>query len=167
MPKKKEKGRAASNPDTRRIKTLIAAVEEALKAPVIETASLTKIRDGYLALHRDDKPSFFSLLLDRGEVRPEDLIPLTEDAREARKDPALWRNLMVKLRSGVESPRWRLFRQFISLPGGLKFLLDLRADILAAQHQGAPDLEPLDDDLKRLFESWFQNGFLFLKEITL
>ncbi|MDY6851575.1 MAG: malonyl-CoA decarboxylase family protein, partial [Thermodesulfobacteriota bacterium] len=84
-----------------------------------------------------------------------------------RKDPALWRTLMVKLRSSVESPRWRLFRQFISLPGGLKFLLDLRADILAAQYQGAPDLEPLDDDLKRLFESWFQNGFLFLKEITL
>ena len=116
---------------------------------------------------RDEKTSFFSLFLDRVEVKPKDLVPLTEDVQEARKDPALWRNLMVKLRSGVESPRWRLFRQFISLPGGLKFLLDLRADILAAQHQGAPDLEPLDDDLKRLFESWFQNGFLFLKEITL
>jgi hypothetical protein len=56
----------------------------------------------------------------------------------------------------------RAFRRFLNASGGLKFLLDLRADVLAA----SLDLGPIDEEIAYLFTSWFQYGFLFLQEIT-
>ncbi len=56
----------------------------------------------------------------------------------------------------------RAFRRFLNASGGLKFLLDLRADVLAAPS----DLGPIDEEIAYLFTSWFQYGFLFLQEIT-
>ena len=60
----------------------------------------------------------------------------------------------------------RVFRRFLNVSGGLKFLLDLRADVLAAERQSELDLAPIDEEISYLFNSWFQYGFLFLQEIT-
>ena len=51
--------------------------------------------------------------------------------------------------------------------GGLKFLLDFSGDLLAIQRYSTFDLSPLDSDIVFLFEMWFQEGFLYLEEITL
>jgi hypothetical protein len=56
----------------------------------------------------------------------------------------------------------RAFRRFLNASGVLKFLLDLRADVLSA----SLDLDPIDEEIAYLFTSWFQYGFLFLQEIT-
>jgi hypothetical protein len=66
----------------------------------------------------------------------------------------------------MESPRIEAFRRFLNISGGLKFLLDLRADVVTAQRQASADLTLLDEDIAHLFNSWFQAGFLFLQEIT-
>ena len=128
---------------------------------------LGKIKDSYLQLTLEERPYFFLKLLERIETRPEKVDSLIQGLTEARGDDNKWRQALVSLRTGIGSPRLKVFRRFIGIPGGLKFLLDLRADILTAQRYSPFFLEPLDHDLVLLFESWFQDGFLFLEEISL
>lgn len=65
----------------------------------------------------------------------------------------------------LEAPRIRLLTQFNALPEGIKFLVDMRADLLAvAKKDGA--LPGLEEDLKGLLASWFDIGFLELRHIT-
>ncbi|MCW5731741.1 MAG: malonyl-CoA decarboxylase family protein [Alphaproteobacteria bacterium] len=68
------------------------------------------------------------------------------------------------LRKALVAPRESLLRQFNALPQGIKFLVDLRAELLHFQRQD-PALQILDDDLLRLLAGWFDIGFLDLREI--
>ena len=70
-----------------------------------------------------------------------------------------------RLRLALGSPRIRIVKQFNLLPDGVKFLVDLRADILRYL-RAQPELEPLDDELYSLFGSWFDIGNLELTRIT-
>jgi malonyl-CoA decarboxylase len=65
----------------------------------------------------------------------------------------------------LESPRLRLLTQFNALPEGVKFLVDMRAEILNFLPQ-EPSLAPLERDLKGLLATWFDIGFLELKRIA-
>lgn len=69
------------------------------------------------------------------------------------------------MKEALTPPRLRLLRQFNALPEGVKFLVDLRADLLAVRDM-SPQLAALDDDLRALLESWFDLGFLDLRQIT-
>ena len=71
----------------------------------------------------------------------------------------------ARLRVALNAPRAKFFTQFNLLPEGVKFLVDLRADLLAALPQ-APALEVLKVELDGLLESWFDPGFLELRRIT-
>lgn len=71
----------------------------------------------------------------------------------------------AKLRKILTPPHLKLLTQFNALPQGVKFLVDLRAD-LRSYLDGDPLLESLDNDLKELLISWFDIGFLDLKRIT-
>lgn len=68
------------------------------------------------------------------------------------------------LRQALQPPRLRLLTQFNALPEGVKFLVDLRADLLALRSDD-PYLQGLDDDLRELLLSWFDTGFLDLRGI--
>ncbi len=70
----------------------------------------------------------------------------------------------AQLRRALEPPRIRLLTQFTTIPEGVKFLVGLRADLLA--HIDAdPLLAALESDLKGLLASWFDVGFLELRRI--
>ena len=84
--------------------------------------------------------------------------------RAAANDAELSR-AEARLRIALDAPRAKFFTQFNLLPEGVKFLVDLRADLLAALPQ-EPALEVLRVELDGLFESWFDPGFLELKRIT-
>ncbi|MBW2091719.1 MAG: malonyl-CoA decarboxylase family protein [Deltaproteobacteria bacterium] len=156
-----------SKSNKHRVAAMVQNAKTALETSMIEQGILQELKNSYSLLTAEDKKDFFSKLLDTIEVQPDEIHPLLEQVTSALNDPPLWRQALVELRSSIESPRLKLFRSFISLPGGLKFLLDLRADILTLRRQGMPYLGPLDHDLIYLFESWFQGGFLFLSEISL
>ena len=128
---------------------------------------LNAVQTTYKTLNLDEKTLLFSMLIETVEVTNEKLMPLIQTFTENQEDPVKWRQTLDALRLEIESPRKRLFEHFIRLPGGLKFLLNLRTDVLSAQRQAPMDLSPLDHDLIDIFESWFQYGFLFLEEITL
>ena len=71
----------------------------------------------------------------------------------------------ARLRVALNAPRAKFFTQFNLLPEGVKFLVDLRDDLLAALPQ-VPALEVLKVELDGLLESWFDPGFLELRRIT-
>jgi malonyl-CoA decarboxylase len=71
----------------------------------------------------------------------------------------------ARLRVALNAPRAKFFTQFNLLPEGVKFLVDLRADLLAVLPK-APALEVLKVELDGLLESWFDPGFLELRRIT-
>jgi len=84
--------------------------------------------------------------------------------REAADDIARG-HAEARLRIALDAPRAKFFAQFNLLPEGVKFLVDLRADLLAfLEHE--PALDVLRVELDGLLESWFDPGFLELRRIT-
>ena len=69
------------------------------------------------------------------------------------------------LRTAVTSPRSKILTQFNALPDGLKFLVDLRADLLRFREKN-PELAVLDCELREQLTSWFDVGFLQLERIS-
>jgi len=69
------------------------------------------------------------------------------------------------LRRALIAPRVRLLTQFNVLPEGVKFLVDMRAD-LDRIGRGESALVAVERDLKDLLVSWFDIGFLELRRIT-
>jgi malonyl-CoA decarboxylase len=69
------------------------------------------------------------------------------------------------LRDALVGPRLRLLTQFNGLPEGVKFLVDMRAELLPLVC-GNVAMQALESDLKELLASWFDLGFLELARIT-
>ena len=65
----------------------------------------------------------------------------------------------VHLRRALVSPRTRLLQRFAVFPQGMRFLVDLRAELLP-QLKGDKRLLPLDAELEQLFSTWFDVAFL-------
>lgn len=59
----------------------------------------------------------------------------------------------------------RLFRRFNNQPDGLRFLVDLRADMLRWRKQ-VSGLQALDKTLENLLSAWFDVGLLDLRRLT-
>ncbi len=70
----------------------------------------------------------------------------------------------ARLRRVLEPPRLRLLTQFTAIPAGIKFLVDLRAFLLA-NGEDDPLLAALEVDLNTLLASWFDVAFLDLQRI--
>jgi malonyl-CoA decarboxylase len=71
----------------------------------------------------------------------------------------------ARLRGAMRSRRLRILTQFNAIPQGVKFLVDLRADLLRYLPD-EPLLKPLDRELENRLSAWFDVGFLELKRIT-
>jgi malonyl-CoA decarboxylase len=69
------------------------------------------------------------------------------------------------LRLALDAPRATFLAQFNLLPDGVKFLVDLRSDLLGLLPR-EPGLEVLKVELDGLLERWFDPGFLELQRIT-
>ena len=71
----------------------------------------------------------------------------------------------AQLRLALDAPRARFFTQFNLLPEGVKFLVDLRHDLLGLLTRDL-SLEVLKVELDGLLASWFDPGFLELQRIS-
>lgn len=71
----------------------------------------------------------------------------------------------IRLRKALVSPRTRLLQRFAVFPEGMRFLVDLRAELLP-QLKGDKRLLPLDAELETLFSTWFDVAFLELRRIS-
>lgn len=74
------------------------------------------------------------------------------------------------LRRVLEPGRLKLLTQFNTLPEGVKFLVEMRAELLDLSRSAPPADTPLyaalEADLKGLLAGWFDVGFLDLRRIT-
>ena len=71
---------------------------------------------------------------------------------------------MEALHSAAEPRRQELLRRLNLAPGGTAALVRMREDLL--RHlRGHPDLRRVDSDFAHLFGSWFNRGFLGLRQI--
>jgi malonyl-CoA decarboxylase len=118
----------------------------------------------YLGLSATGRATFLRLLAQQFDSDPR-IVDLAMAEVSAAADPVARRKAEKKLKAALEPPRLKLLTQFTTLPEGVKFLVDLRAE-LAGLARSEALFEPLADDLKSLLAAWFDVGFLELRRIS-
>lgn len=118
-----------------------------------------EILAAYASMEFTERLDFFQLLLTRFGI---DVDAVEEVAGLCREEetPHHLRQLIAL----AEPRRQELFRRLNMAPSGTTMLVRLRSDLLQAM-KTHPELAPVDDDLKHLFRSWFNPGFLQLEGI--
>ncbi len=118
----------------------------------------------YLGLDSEGRRRFLILLARDFDVDRAAVDRAVEIFHRA-EDPVARGRAERALRHVLEPGRVRLLTQFNGLPEGVKFLVDLRAELIRSG-DGEPLLAALEADLKSLLRSWFDVGFLELRRIT-
>ena len=161
-----KKGKVESTSD-RKISDILKIFLKLGQEYTDDEKSFQVMKSLYRNLDEYEKERFFKKIIERIEISIEDLQPLLDELSACSKEDSNLSVLLSELRSHIVSPRLNIFRKIAHLPGGLKLLLDLRGDILLVQRFSQNNLTPIESDLTLLFELWFQEGFVYLEEITL
>ncbi|MGY8861543.1 MAG: malonyl-CoA decarboxylase [Pseudomonadales bacterium] len=147
-------------------KVLLTWMDACLKDNGGEVAARTRAAElgrRFLELNDVGRVRFLSLMADNYSVDETRLTQAIESwlAAEAGQRVVL----EAELRNALEPPRMKLLTQFNELPQGVKFLVDMRAELLRLRREH-PKLVPLEADLKRLLSAWFDVGLLQMEEIN-
>ncbi|MFV1849912.1 MAG: malonyl-CoA decarboxylase [Thalassospira sp.] len=118
----------------------------------------------FLRLDDAGKREFLHLLVNEFGVDRDRVSAIMADWNMA-DDLAEQALLEAELSTALVPPFRAILKEFNSLPQGVKFLVDLRGDLLRWRKE-APGLSILERDLKTLLASWFDIGFLELQRIT-
>jgi malonyl-CoA decarboxylase len=118
----------------------------------------------YLTLSETGRRNFLATLADNFSVDREVVKTTARKLLETADDQS-FQKVAGCMREALVSPQQQLLRQFNALPEGIKFLVDLRADVLAFR-TSQPQLAVLDRELKYLLASWFDVGFLSVQRIS-
>lgn len=113
----------------------------------------------YLQLSAQDREAFFSSLATDFDVDTNAIIDAAQRYQEEPELEQLW-----SLNRMVEAPRQRLFRRLNTAPGGTHALVAMRGHLLEVLRDN-PQFRGIDSDLRHLFISWFNKGFLELRRI--
>ncbi len=118
-----------------------------------------KILSVYRRAEDAEKIEFFRFLLN--EFKPDqEKISVAAQAYLTEASP----QTLLELETAVSSPRQEFFRRLNLAPGATAGIVAMRADLIDLLRE-APDLAPVDADLKHLLSSWFNRGFLVLRHI--
>ncbi|MCV6598071.1 MAG: malonyl-CoA decarboxylase [Mangrovicoccus sp.] len=118
------------------------------------------ILDGYDALDLEEKRAFFHFLNDELDL---DIAGIETALDRYRADPE--RGNYRALMHVMEPPRQELVRRLNQLPDATPRLVAMRKDLMSILKDD-PVLSRLDMDLRHLFKSWFNRGFLVLRPIN-
>lgn len=122
-----------------------------------------QLGENYLALNAEGRKKFLLLLNQHYDVDDTAVEQAIEVWRQADNDSRA--TARVQLRDTLDPPRLKLLAQFTELPEGVKFLVDMRAELLSMKRD-EPELAPLAADMKRLLANWFDIGLLQLERIS-
>ncbi len=118
----------------------------------------------YLGLNTEGRHRFLRILAE--EFGPDrQSIDAAVATLQKADNPAARSKAEQALRAALESPRQRLLTQFNTLPEGVKFLVDMRAELLGIS-KGDSVLSGLEAEFRELLATWFDVGFLELQRIT-
>jgi malonyl-CoA decarboxylase len=126
-----------------------------------QRAEAAAVADAYTTLSDDGRRHFFELLAREFWSDPERVdaamrdVRLADDRRPAER----------RLREALTPPAATLLHLFTGLDGGVKFLVDLRADVLRLAGDD-PALADVDRELREQLVTLFDVGLLELRRIT-
>ena len=140
---------------------LVALCQELLehRGEASGLALASEITEGYRLLPETERMDFFDSLADKFEV---DATALLDAAEQYRVNPDL--DKLWSITRAVVAPRLKLFRRINMAPDGTRTLVVMRGHLLQVLRDN-PQLRGVDSDLKHLFISWFNKGFLELRRI--
>ena len=124
-----------------------------------QTALAAQIINTYRTLTANQRLGFFKMLCDDFSADP---AAVGRSAAEYQRAPG--EQTLAALAAAVEAPRQELIRRINTAPGGTETLVTLREHVLASAN--GKNFDALDSDLKHLFRSWFNRGFLRLERIS-
>src|SRR5712671_3161430 len=118
-----------------------------------------ELQDVLRALDADDRHSFQRYLA--REFQPDKAALCTAAERYLADSTA---EAAAALALAGDPPRQELLRRMNMAPGGTGALMAMRSELTAHLHD-EPELKLLDADLKHLFASWFNRGFIKLRRL--
>ena len=118
------------------------------------------ITDLYKTLNPENKLQFFKKINEKYKPNHTKVEEAIKNYNSSQNDKNLLNLFIV-----TEGKRRELFRRMNMSPNGISTIVSLREDLINILEKN-PELEPLDNDLKELFKSWFNPGFLKLEKIT-
>jgi malonyl-CoA decarboxylase len=137
---------------------------EGLGGEVSARQRAARLADSYQRLPEAGRHDFLRLLALEFGPEPKRVAAAHEAWQAAIGTPRQW-DAEADLRAAMRSARIRILTQFNALPQGVKFLVDLRAELLRfLEHD--PELAALDRELEARLTAWFDVGFLELARIT-
>ena len=160
---------ASLNPDLpeKAAESLFEQMRSCLEPRGGEVSARTRaaaLGQAYLVLNGTGRERFLKVLAERFDVDHAAVDKAIEDLGRARGMDA--RRLAEQaLRKALEAPRVRLLTQFNALPDGVKFLVDLRAELIPLARQD-PALKAMEAEIMALLTTWFDVDFLELRRIT-
>lgn len=123
-----------------------------------------RLAETYLRLDDQGRATFLRIIATEFGPDPQRVAEAHADYQAAIDSEERWA-AESDLRHAIRSSRLRILTQFTALPQGVKFLVDLRADLLRFVDQD-PALRSLDRELESRLAAWFDVGFLELQRIT-
>ncbi|RZI95474.1 MAG: malonyl-CoA decarboxylase [Variovorax sp.] len=150
----------------RTLRKLLAALQSVIDPRVSEVEGGRRahaVALAYAAAGPEERRDHWSLMSEHFAADPAKL-KLARDHHEAAVGTPDEGQAEMKLRRALVSPRMRLLQRFAVEPEGMRFLVDLRADLLPCL-KADKRLLALDAELEHLFSTWFDVAFLELKRI--
>jgi malonyl-CoA decarboxylase len=149
--------------DLKALRNHMQACLDARGGEVTARARAAALGHDYLALPTEGRAVFLRLLAVEFGPEADGIAAAAQGYLDAAPED---RGAAIRsIRAALDSPRMRLLTQFNALPEGVKFLVDMRADLLGLARQD-PVFAPVLDELTALLRSWFDIGFLELRRIT-
>jgi malonyl-CoA decarboxylase len=143
--------------DVPRLKSRIDACLEGKGGETARRARAAELGQAYLSLSSVGKRKFLLTLANDYGLPREAALAHVESWRASKEPP----RALVK---SLEPPAVRLLREFVGVPQGVKFVVDLRAELMALGKTDAA-ARMLSEDLRPLLSAWFDVGFLDLVRI--
>ena len=137
---------------------------EALGGEVSARQRAARLAETYSGLSDAGRAAFLRLIATEFGPQPARVAKAHEAYQAALGTDAQWAAESA-LRAALRSPRLRILTQFNAWSPGVKFLVDLRADLIRYSEVD-PVLRPLDRELESRLAAWFDVGFLELQRIT-
>jgi malonyl-CoA decarboxylase len=143
--------------DIPRLKNRIDACLEGKGGETARRARAAELGQAYLSLSPAGRKKFLLTLAHDYGFSREDAMAEIERWRTTKAPPR-------ELAHSLEPPAVRLLREFVGVPEGVKFVVDLRAELMALGKTDAA-ARTLSDDLRPLLSGWFDVAFLDLVQI--
>ncbi len=137
---------------------------EGLGGEVSTRNRAARLADTYLQLDDSGRHAFLRIIALEFGPDPARVDEAHSRYQEAVGSAAQW-DAEADLRAAMRSRRIRILTQFNAIPQGVKFLVDLRVDLLRFLRED-PELKALDRELQNRLTAWFDIGFLELQRIT-